>query len=91
MVEHELRAFGHALLGHEVLAVLPPGRHLLGGLADELDDLRLRLRLGEQAVDVERLHLVRGGGGFDELLDFGAIEIETGATGERAVRKRETR
>ena len=67
------------------------GDDFLRGLADQLDDLRLRLGLGEQAIDVERLHLVRRGGGFDESLDFGAIEIEAGATGERAVRESGTR
>ena len=91
MLAHELRAFGDALLGHEALAVFVPGRNFFRGLADQLDDLRLRLGLGEQPVDVERLHLVRGGGALDELLDFGAIEIETGAAGERAVRQRGTR
>ena len=40
---------------------------------------------------VERLHLVRRRRRFDELPDFGAIEIETGATDERAVRHCETR
>ena len=85
MFEHELRAFGDALLGEKALAVLPPRRHLLGRLADGLDDLRLRLGLGEQAVHVERLHFLRGRGGFDEFADLGAIEIETGATGRTSL------
>ena len=92
VLEHELRAFGDALLGEEALAVLPPGRDLLGGLADQLDDLRLRLGLGEQAVDVERLpSCCAAAVASTNRLDFGAIEIETGATGERAVRECGTR
>ena len=42
-------------------------------------------------IDVERLHLVGRRGCLDELLDLDAIEIESGATRERAVRESETR
>jgi hypothetical protein len=91
MLEHELRAFGDALLGHEARTVFVPGRHAFRGLGHRLDDLRLRLGLREQAIDFERFHLLRRRGCFDERANLGAIEIEPGATGERAVRERETR
>ncbi len=68
------------------MPVLVPGRNLFRRLADQLDDLGLRLGLGEQSIDFQRLDLLIGRGGFDELLYFGAIEIETRAARERAIR-----
>jgi len=87
VLEHELRALGDALFGEEALAVLPPGRHLFRGLGDQLDDLGLRLGLGEQAVDLERFDLLRRGGGVDELADLRTIEVEAVTAGERSVRE----
>jgi hypothetical protein len=91
MLHHELSALLDALLGHEPGAVFVPGGDTFGRLGDQLDDLGLRLGLGEQAVDIERLELVRGGGGFDELADLGAIQIEARAALERAIRQGGTR
>ena len=73
--------------GEEAVAVLPPGRDLFGRLADQLDDLRLRLGLGEQAIHLERLHLLLGRDGLHELADLGAIEIEAVTSDERSVRE----
>ncbi len=48
MVLPELRAQRDALFGQKPIAIFPPRTHPLRGLRDHLDDLGLRLGLGQQ-------------------------------------------
>jgi len=76
VVEPEMGALADALLGQEVLAVLPPRRHLLGGTGHDLDDLRLWLRLLEDCAHVLAVESVMAHHAVDELRDLGTLQVE---------------
>ena len=76
-----------ALVIQEARAVFPPGQRFLGGPVHRLDDLRLRLGLAEDRVDLRARH-ARGRQLLDEGCDLGAFEIEPGMSGQCALRRR---
>jgi len=84
----ELRTIAHPLRVDEVLAVFPPRRNLLNRPVHDVDDLRLRPRLLQQAPHVVTLEAIALRDLVDEGHDLGAMQIEARRRRARGLRER---